>query len=486
MKVFFLKVLMWIEIGVLRVVDMIMQLFSVFSGIEDVAIGESGKGTLLEYFVTNQAVINAFWALFVIGVACTGIFTVIAIVKNMVVVKKTVGKILAKMLTAILSMILVIMCLFGFIYGANFVLQQVDGALAQDNRLTIGQQLFVAGIDDDAWINITPREGYTVREEGLIAIFGEVPVTDEQGNVYLVPKADWSDVNPDKVFGEFTRDSLGIFENGTSFEEGKEGLVYIDKYDFFIGVPASIIIVVVMFVAVMGLVTRLYDIVFMLLTSPLIMSTLPLDDGAKFKLWRETAISKTLLAYGTVFAVNIYIIILPLLSKLSITGQPTLTTLMRVLLIICGALTISNGQLFFARLLGTDAQESRQTAHGMRTMFAGVMGSARAVKGAARLTFGQYNPFTHTRERGIVQAAGKIANVGATVLTGGVKSGDSYVSVGTGLKNKMGDMKTRFGRSLGENRGVVGGVTNGIKMARNINNLGKSWSQTTGGEGDLL
>ncbi|MGN0760570.1 MAG: Mbov_0396 family ICE element transmembrane protein [Christensenellales bacterium] len=472
MKVFFLKVLMWIEIGVLRVVDMIMQLFSVFSGIEDVAISESGKGTLLEYFVTNQTVINAFWALFVIGVACTGIFTVIAIVKNMVVVKKTVGKILAKMLTAILSMILVIMCLFGFIFGANVVLQQVDGALAQDNRLTIGQQLFVAGIDDDAWINITPREGYTVREEGLMAIFGETNATDEQGNVYLVPKADWSDVTPDNVFGVYEKDSLGIFENVDKNREG--GFVDIEKYDFFIGVPASIIIVVVMFVAVMGLVTRLYDLVFMLLTSPLIMSTLPLDDGAKFKLWRETAISKTLLAYGTVFAVNIYIIILPLLSKLSITGQPTLTTLMRVLLIICGALTISNGQLFFARLLGTDAQESRQAAHGMRTMFAGVMGSARAVKGAARLTFGQYNAYTGHRERGLLQATGKIANVGATVLTGGVKSGDSYVSVGTGLKNKMGDMKTRFGRSLGENRGVIGGVANGIRTVRDLNNVRKN------------
>ncbi|MDY4592734.1 MAG: hypothetical protein SO434_04975 [Eubacteriales bacterium] len=473
MKVFFLKVLMWIEVGVLRVVDMIMQLFSVFSGIEDVAIGESGKGTLLEYFVTNQTVINAFWALFVIGVACTGIFTVIAIVKNMVVVKKTVGKILAKMLTAILSMILVIMCLFGFIYGANVVLQQVDGALAQDNRLTIGQQLFVAGIDDDAWINITPREGYTVREEGLMAIFGETNATDEQGNVYLVPKSDWSGVTPDKVFGVYKKDSLGIFENGIS-DDRDGGFVDIDKYDFFIGVPASIIIVVVMFVAVMGLVTRLYDLVFMLLTSPLIMSTLPLDDGAKFKLWRETAISKTLLAYGTVFAVNIYIIILPLLSKLSITGQPTLTTLMRVLLIICGALTISNGQLFFARLLGTDAQESRQAAHGMRTMFAGVMGSARAVKGAARLTFGQYNAYTGHRERGLLQATGKIANVGATVLTGGMKSGDGFVSVGTGVKNKMGDMKTRFGKSLGENRGVIGGVANGIRTVRDLNNVRKN------------
>ena len=472
MKVFFLKVLMWIEIGVLRVVDMIMQLFSVFSGIEDVAIGESGKGTLLEYFVTNQSVINAFWALFIIGVACTGIFTVIAIVKNMVVVKKTVGKILAKMLTAIFSMILVIMCLFGFIYGANVVLQQVDGALAQDNRLTIGQQLFVAGIDDDAWINITPREGYTVREEGLMAIFGETNVTDEQGNVYLVPKADWSGVTPDNVFGVYEKDSLDIFENVDKNREG--GFVDIEKYDFFIGVPAAIIIVVVMFVAVMGLVTRLYDLVFMLLTSPLVMSTLPLDDGAKFKLWRETAISKTLLAYGTVFAVNIYIIILPLLSKLSIAGQPTLTTLMRVLLIICGALTISNGQLFFARLLGTDAQESRQAAHGMRTMFAGVMGSARAVKGAARLTFGQYNAYTGHRERGLLQATGKIANVGATVLTGGMKSGDGFVSVGTGVKNKMGDMKTRFGKSLGENRGVIGGVANGIRTVRDLNNVRKN------------
>ncbi len=473
MKIFFLKILMWLQIGLSRLVDMVMQLFSVFSGIETIKV-DGKEESLLLYFLGNKTVTSVFWAILVIGVFCLFIFTTIAIIKNMVVIKKTVAQIVGKMFISMLSMIIVVICLFGFIFGANCVLAEVNVAFNQGSNLTIGQQLFAASIPDDAWSKNTD---YAHEDEdgvmrGMKAIFG----TNEDGSI----KNSWNGVTPDKVFG--VKDTSWMFEDDLKgFKEGKDEIVQIDKYDFFIGLPAAVIITITMFMAIMGLVTRLYDLVFIFLTSPLIMSTLPLDDGAKFKLWRETAISKTLVAYGSVFAVNIYVILLPHISKLSIPGNAFLTALMQVLLIICGALTISNGQVFFARLLGTDAQESRQAAHGFRTMFAGIMGTSRAVKGAARMTFGQYNAYTGKRERGLIQGAGKLGGAVGTMLTGGFKDKDgNAIGFGKGVSNKMGAMKDKLRTSWQNNKGLAGTSVKtakaggkALKGLRNLRNIKK-------------
>lgn len=454
MKIFFLKILMWLQIGLSRLVDMVMQLFSVFSGISTVKV-DGREESLLLYFLGNKTVINVFWAILAIGVFCVFIFTAISIIKNMVVIKKTVSQIVSKMFISMFSMIVVVVCLFGFIFGANCVLAEIDVAFNQGANLTIGQQLFEASITKDAWAENTDFD--MKDDDGVSRGMKEIFGTNEDGSI----KNSWDGVTPDKVFGKW--DTSWMFEDQKK-EEIINPIVQIDKYDFFIGLPSSIIISIVMFIAIMGLVTRLYDLVFIFLTSPLIMSTLPLDDGAKFKLWRETAISKTLLAYGTVFAVNIYIILLPIVNSIEIPGNSILTTLMKVLLIICGALTISNGQVFFARLLGTDAQESRQAAHGFRTMFAGVMATSRAVKGAARMTFGQYNAYTGHRERGIMQGAGKLGGAVGTMLTGGFKDKDGKaIGFGKGLGNKMNGMKDKLRTSWQSNNGLVG---SSIKAAR--------------------
>jgi hypothetical protein len=87
---------------------------------------------------------------------------------------------------------------------------------------------------------------------------------------------------------------------------------------------------------------------------PVSMATLPLDDGAKFKMWRETFVTKIILAYGTVFSVNIFILLLPLISKMHIDGVGGFgNSMFLIFMIIGGAMVIPAGQNLFARLFGT-------------------------------------------------------------------------------------------------------------------------------------
>ena len=83
------------------------------------------------------------------------------------------------------------------------------------------------------------------------------------------------------------------------------------------------------------------------------MSTLPLDDGARFKNWREMFVTKIVLAYGAVLAVNIFALLLPLINQMHIDGVSGFANSMFTLfMIVGGAMIIPAGQTLFARLFG--------------------------------------------------------------------------------------------------------------------------------------
>lgn len=104
----------------------------------------------------------------------------------------------------------------------------------------------------------------------------------------------------------------------------------------------------------MNLSKRVYELVFLYIALPLSMSTLSLDDGARFKVWRETFVTKIVLAYGTVFSVNIFVLILPLISGMEVEGMGSFgNSLFLIFMILGGAMVIPAGQTLFARLFGS-------------------------------------------------------------------------------------------------------------------------------------
>lgn len=91
-----------------------------------------------------------------------------------------------------------------------------------------------------------------------------------------------------------------------------------DKFMYLASMIASIGTVIAMIVAVLNLAKRVYEIVLLYIIMPVSMSTMSLDDGARFKVWRETFITKIVVAYGTVFSVNVFVLILPIITKMRV------------------------------------------------------------------------------------------------------------------------------------------------------------------------
>ena len=205
-----------------------------------------------------------------------------------------------------------------------------------------------------------------------------------------------------------------------------------DGFNFIIAYICAIVLLIALIGATFGLVKRLYDIVILFISLPGIAATIPLDDGAKFKLWRETVISKVFLAFGTVLAVNVFTIVAPSLLAVSIGNAEyeIINSVLRLILVCGGALTISGGQLLFARLIGTSAEESREMGQSARTLFAGATTALGGARATGRLVFGTKNAYGQ-RVGGLLKGgAGAVGAIGggAVNAAGSLIGGQAYRS----------------------------------------------------------
>lgn len=402
-----MNLLLW----VLQLVDGIFSIFRQLAGLENV-----GETDLISLFLNNDGITKIFFGILIVGVVVAAIAIVVAIIKAFVNLsggeRKSISKITGQGIGTIFISLLMAGIMVSGITIANSLLRDVDSAFGGGEQSNICNDLFEIGVDDREYIMVGVPE-YQKDENGqyITDESGEkIPVwiTDSNGNLVLdsngdpTPKIDhydrvpvegsadgWTDEgrkrkgetgwsilneNADTILGKYPKDWIGIFEQPDKKALNKP-LIYYGSFNFLLGYFAAIIVLVAVASACLGLIKRLYDIVVLFLSLPLIVSTIPLDDGARFKVWRETVISKVVIAYGAVFAVNVFLTMVPI-----ITANPDMGKIMQMLLICGGGLSISGGILLFARLFGTDAAESRDLAQSARTLLAGGVAGMHGIK----------------------------------------------------------------------------------------------------------
>lgn len=203
----------------------------------------------------------------------------------MVANNRTVSGVVGKFFLSLLgTMAMLVVVVLGILI-ANSVLQLIANIFQISNTTKLSTALFDACAGD--WIN-----GYSKAE------------------------FDVSSLTVRDIFGDYNAALFGIWP--TSWK--CNGMVDPNKFLYFPSLVASIALGIAMIVAIVNLAKRIFEIVFLYLVMPVSMSTLAADDGARFKIWRETFITKVVLAYGAVFSVNVFVLILPLLSQMSIDG----------------------------------------------------------------------------------------------------------------------------------------------------------------------
>ena len=273
---------------------------------------------LIELLVGDSTAGAIFWCIFILAVGLSCIFAIVGLVKNMVANNRTVSGVVGKFFLSLLgTMAMLVVVVLGILI-ANSVLQLIANIFQISNTTKLSTALFDACAGD--WIN-----GYSKAE------------------------FDVSSLTVRDIFGDYNAALFGIWP--TSWK--CNGMVDPNKFLYFPSLVASIALGIAMIVAIINLAKRVFEIVFMYLVMPISMSTLAADDGARFKVWRETFITKIVLAYGAVFSVNVFVLILPLLSQMSIDGIGGFgNSLFLIFMIIGGAMVIPAGMTLFARLFG--------------------------------------------------------------------------------------------------------------------------------------
>ena len=318
MLIFFQELIMLLFLWFLRLIDGIMEIFSAIAGITDVTVGGQ-KVNIIEYLVGDATGGTIFWCVFILAVGLTCIFGIVALVKNMIANNRNISSIIGKIGLSLLgTMAMLVVVILGILI-ANALLALVAEIFQIGNTTKLSNALFNACVGE--WLN-----GFSVAE------------------------IDITSCSVSQILGDYNATALGIWP--TSWK--CNGMVNPNTFLYLPSMIAAIALMIALVVAIINLAKRVYEIVLLYIIMPVSMATLPLDDGAKFKMWRETFVTKIILAYGTVFSVNIFILLLPLLSRMHIDGVGGFGNSMFIIfMIIGGAMVIPAGQNLFARLFGT-------------------------------------------------------------------------------------------------------------------------------------
>lgn len=319
MLIFFQELIMQVFLWILRAIDGIMELFSALSGITKINY-KGEQINLVEFLVGDSTISKVFWCVFILAIGLGCMFAIIALVKNMIANNRNISTIVGKFFLAMLgTLVMLIVVILGIIIS-NSLLVLIAEIFNIDTSVRLSETLFNICVGD--WLN-----GYSVAEID----FNTITVRDILG-----------EYDPNTVFGVFP----------TSWK--MNGMVNPNTFMYF---PALLMVFGVGFAlikAIAKLVKRVYELIFMYVTMPMFMSTLPLDDGARFRTWRETFVTKVVLTYGTVFSVSIFALILPMISSMQIDGISEFgNKLFQIFMLIGGTIMIPTGQALFSKLFGS-------------------------------------------------------------------------------------------------------------------------------------
>lgn len=269
----------------LWLLDQLQNGFDVLIGLKDVTYtsaetGAKTQSTLLQYFMNNEIIRNALISITFIALALSIIFSIYAIMRSTLDFdfegKRPVGRVLnsvAKMMIAFL--IVPVIAVFG-VSLASIVLKQTCTAISGGDASLGKWVLAISSID---------------------AGRGNPPASFNDPNTGLVAEP-WASL----VAGE---------TNYLSFATQ----IHISRIDYILGYASIIFMSIVMIMCLFTFIKRIFDIIIMYITSPYFVSTIVLDDGEKFKRWRENFIARVLVGFGSVIGMRIFLMMVPVIMN---------------------------------------------------------------------------------------------------------------------------------------------------------------------------
>lgn len=101
------------------------------------------------------------------------------------------------------------------------------------------------------------------------------------------------------------KDYLNLMHSGVDFS--------VFRIDYLLGFVSAGFIALIFIGLIIQFIRRMLELVVLYLTAPFFAAAIPLDEGQMFKKWRENFIAKFLAGFSVLFALKLYLLLLPLI-----------------------------------------------------------------------------------------------------------------------------------------------------------------------------
>ena len=304
--------------SIFSIIDGLLSCANMLCGIEPIKY-QGAEMDFMTFLLRNKNITYGFVGAVMVGVVLVIIFAIFAILKSMASEKDsmTPTQIYVKVGKTLLTFIFIPVAMAVLIYFTNVLMQTLY-------KTTLG------GSPDGLGRFLAGAFGQDCRKGGV------------PENFYLS-----SDFN----------------YKSTS---NMRGYVNLNDYDFFFSWIAGIAILLSLASSILMFVDRAIALVILFIASPISLSTAVLDDGQRFKLWRDQFLVKFLTGYGCIIGLNIYALVVAAITTndLVFFDNGTLNDIMKIAIIVGGSVSMNRLMALVGNLIsqGAGSNELRDNA----------------------------------------------------------------------------------------------------------------------------
>ncbi len=340
LKEWFYGLLYTLQSGVCFLIDFIKRIFFKLCGLDTVTINGEQKD-LVTSLVQSDTIRRVFLTIFLIGVILLTVFLIIALIRANYQSneKKSRGTIFTKAGQSFLIMLLIPFLLVAGMTLVNTIMASINTSMQvyiTEGQTYIGGQMLITS--------------------GSTAYIGEASERALIETKFLTGALDYNNLDVVKQYYD------------------------VANINYVIGILGGLVMLVMFVISSVTFIQRIFDIILLYIISPVSISTIPLDEGNRFRVWKDMLISKILGAYGIILVMNLFFLIMPQVSQMTFFDNDFENGVVFVLFMIGGAFAITKANLVISQLCGSQAggREFAQMIYNFRSGLA----FAKATKGA--------------------------------------------------------------------------------------------------------
>lgn len=333
----------------LYLLDQLQDGFDILIGLKDITyIDSSGikqQTTLLNYMIYNDTIRNVLVSITFIALALSIVFAIYSVIRSTLDFdlegRRPVGKVMKATAKTMMAFLFVPLVAWVGLNLASILLKQTSTAIMGGEDASIGR--WILAISSMKAVGPYTIEEMMAGTEKTTPIYNENGVLNEPFDVL--------------INGEVNYDTFIL-------------KIHPSKVDYLIGFGSSIFAAIVMIICFFTFVRRIFDIILLYITSPYFSATIVLDDGEKFKRWRETFIAKIVTGFGSAIGMRIYLMVVPVVMSPnlrlfdSMAGEWAGGYIVRIVFLLGGMYAVHKSSSLLTSIISASvgAQESADNA----------------------------------------------------------------------------------------------------------------------------